>query len=306
MHDDNMHDETGCDKTTHDKKFYRSADGLQLFYRDYSAHTPVLGALPVLCMHGLTRNSRDFGDLATHLSERCRVIVPDVRGRGFSEYDADPTHYQPPVYADDMWCLLDHLGIARCILSGTSMGGLMAMIMAVQQPQRIAGIVLNDVGTDLDEAGVQRIKSYVGSTSAVGSWTDAANQCRYINAVALPDLTDADWLQFAHNTYRENEQGIPSLDYDPNIAKLFAQTDFKAASDKVWQVFTAIHQPVLLLRGALSDLLSAATVAAMRRRHLDLTAVEIPQRGHAPLLSEPTSLVAIDTFIERLNSTVVN
>jgi pimeloyl-ACP methyl ester carboxylesterase len=273
-------------------------DGLRLFFRELSPERET-AHLPVLCLHGLTRNGRDFSDIAAHLSQRYRVIVPDVRGRGFSDRDPDPSRYQPPVYAQDMWHLLDRLGIARCIIIGTSMGGIIAMIMAAQQPQRIAGIVLNDVGPELDAAGLQRIAGYVGERVPVGNWDEAAAACRRINAVALPDFTDADWLQFARNTFREDDSGVPRADYDPAIAQAFGQIDSSDATAKAWQLFELLRQPVLVLRGALSDLLSAAAVAQMQRRHPDLTAVEIPGRGHAPVLNEPASIAALDAFLSR-------
>lgn len=284
----------------HSEHYFESADGLRLFYRQFDAWPGTQAcAVPILCLHGLTRNSRDFSGVATHLATTCRVIVPDVRGRGFSAHDAEPEHYQPGFYAQDMWALLDHLAIERCVIVGTSMGGVIAMIMALQQPQRIAGIVLNDIGPELEEAGLQRIASYVGERTDVRNWDDAAALCKRINEYALPDYSAADWLQFARNTFREDAQGVPRADYDPAIALIFKQVDGKSAAEKAWQVFNQLRQPMLVLRGAISDLLSAAIVEKMRAGHPDLTAVEIPRRGHAPMLNEPESLAAITTFLQR-------
>ena len=285
----------------HSEHYFESADGLRLFYRQFDAQSQAqTSAVPILCLHGLTRNSRDFTDVATHLASTHRVIVPDVRGRGFSAYDPEPEHYQPGFYAQDMWALLDHLAIERCVIIGTSMGGVIAMIMALQQPQRIAGIVLNDIGPELEEAGLQRIASYVGERTDVRNWDDAAALCKRINETALPDYSPADWLQFARNTFREDAQGIPRADYDPAIALMFQQVDGKDAAEKAWQVFNQLRQPMLVLRGAISDLLSAEIVEKMRARHPDLTAVEIPRRGHAPMLDEAESLAAIAAFLQRI------
>lgn len=281
------------------EEFFTNRDGLKLFYRRFGR--PDTAALPVLCLHGLTRNSRDFLALARHLAPAFDVIVPDVRGRGYSDYDPDPQRYQPPVYAKDMWELLDHLGIARCVVIGTSMGGVIAMIMAAQQPQRIAGIVLNDVGPELDDTGLQRIASYVAIKTEVRNWDDAIKVSQRNFGAALPDLTPAQWRAFTEAAFRADADGVPRADYDPAIARLFGQGDNAENTARAWQLFAALTQPALVLRGDRSDLLSAPIVATMRARHPDLTAAEIPQRGHAPLLDELASLAAIDAFLARLN-----
>lgn len=292
----------GVNESMNSENYYQSSDGLKLFFREYDARqTSADNALPVLCVHGLTRNSRDFTDVAQHLSKTHRVLVPDVRGRGFSARDPQPEHYQPGFYAADMWSLLDHLGIQRCVVIGTSMGGVIGMIMALQQPQRIAGLVLNDIGPELDPVGLARIAGYVGVKAEIHNWDDAAAFSRSINESALPEYTAAQWLQFARNTFREDAQGVPRADYDPAIAAQFAQFNNADATAKAWQVFDMLGQPLLVLRGAISDLLSVETVSAMSARHPDCVAVEIPGRGHAPMLNEPASLTAIDTFLTRLN-----
>lgn len=283
------------------EEFFRNRDNLRLFYRRFTGEA-VASSLPVLCLHGLTRNSRDFLALARHLSAYCDVIVPDVRGRGFSDYDVDPQHYQPAVYAADMWQLLDHLGIAQCAVIGTSMGGIIAMIMAVQQPQRIKGFVLNDVGPELNEAGLQRIASYVSIKTEVRNWDDAVAVSQRNFGAALPDLNAAQWLTFTEAAFRADANGVPRADYDPAIAQLFGQFDNADNTAKAWQLFEQLRQPVLVLRGVLSDLFSAEVSAVMAKRHPDLTLVEIPRRGHAPLLDEPESIAVIDAFLLRLSS----
>ena len=280
--------------------YFDSEDGLRLFYRHVDQRLQrSANDLPVLCLHGLTRNSRDFSDLVAHLAPTHSVLVPDVRGRGFSAYDPEPDHYQPPTYAQDMWRLLDHLGIDRCVIIGTSMGGIIGMIMALQQPQRIAGIALNDIGPELDEKGLTRIAGYVGVKTEIRNWVDAVANAQRNNAQALPDLTAAQWLQFAQQLFREDEHGVPRADYDPAIAEAFGRVDLAEATARAWAVFDQLKQPILVIRGAISDLLSTDTVHAMQQRHADFSAVEIPQRGHAPLLNEPESVGAIDTFLKR-------
>ena len=274
---------------------YRSACGrLGLYARVYGDALPTL-----LLMHGLTRNSADFEPLVEHLSGRYRLVVPDQRGRGLSDYDSDRLNYRPDVYAADMFALLDGLGIEQVGLIGTSMGGLMAMIMAAMQPGRIAGIVLNDVGPHIEAAGLARIQAYVGPSTDAADWTEAAARCAAINGEALPDFGEEDWLTFARRTCREAPDGRIRLAYDPAIAA--SAGDGPPAADPpdlwpLWDVLAAM--PALVLRGALSDVLSAATVAEMRRRHTEqFTAVDVPGRGHVPILDEPAAIAALDAFL---------
>lgn len=274
---------------------FRSADGrLDLHARIYPGDGP-----PLLLMHGLTRNSADFDPLVAHLAGRYRLIVPDQRGRGLSEWDPDPANYRPDVYAADMFALLDGLGIGAAGLIGTSMGGLMAMIMGAAQPARVPLIALNDVGARLEPEGLQRIQSYVGPSGPMRSWEAAAARCAAINAAAFPGFGPDDWLAFARRTCRENANGTIAFAYDPAISESIrgAQpTTVPAELWPLWDALTAI--PVLVVRGALSDLLAAETVTEMARRHGGpFEAVEVPARGHAPLLDEPAALDAIRPFL---------
>jgi pimeloyl-ACP methyl ester carboxylesterase len=274
---------------------YRSADGtLDLAARIYSGTGPDL-----LLMHGLTRNSADFEPLAQHLAGRFRLIVPDQRGRGLSQWDPDTANYRPDVYAQDMLGLLDGLGIGKCGVIGTSMGGLIAMVMNALRPEAITALVLNDVGPVLDPAGLARIQSYVGPAGPMASWDEAAARCRAINSEALPRLKDSDWRAFARRTCREQEAGTVIFDYDPAIAQGVAIDDPKTAPPDMWPLWEALDRvPVLVVRGALSDLLSRETVAAMRSRHSGpFEAVEVPETGHAPILDEPVALQAIQRFL---------
>ena len=276
--------------------WYQSPDGLRLYARDYPGPAPSTG-LPVLCLHGLSRNSADFAGLASVLAAERRVIVAEQRGRGRSEYDSNPANYTPVTYAGDMFHLLDTLGLDRVILIGTSMGGLMAFIMAGQQPERIAGMVINDIGPEIDPRGLARIQHYVGKVEPARNWREAAERIREINAAAFPDYTDDDWLRFARDLYLERD-GVPVPAYDPAISQAMGDADSGAVPPDLWPFFDAIVDiPMLLIRGELSDILAADCVARMRERDSDLTVVEVPRVGHAPTLIEPAALQAIQSFL---------
>ncbi|MFV8818633.1 alpha/beta fold hydrolase [Haliea sp. E17] len=282
--------------------WYHSEDGLKLYARDYPCADPAV-AQPglVLCMHGLTRNSADFAGLAPHLSQRYRVVAVDVRGRGRSEYDSNPANYTPLTYARDMLHLLDQLDVPQAVLCGTSMGGLMALLMTAMAPARVRAIILNDIGPEIDPRGLERIKNYVGKAQPVIDWAGAVAQSRGINGEAFPDFTDADWLHFARAVYRE-EHGVPVLAYDQAIAQPVDADDGAAIPADLWPVFdAAAAHPMLVVRGALSDILAASCVATMQRRKPDLQYAELSNRGHAPTLDEPAARAAIDTFLASLD-----
>ena len=234
---------------------WRGADGTSLMARDYAAQGGELG-LPVVCLHGLTRNSRDFEDLAPWIAALGRrVLAPDVRGRGRSGYAADPATYQPAVYAADVVAMLDALAIPRAVVVGTSMGGLIAMVLAVMAPQRIAAAALNDVGPQLAAAGLARIASYAGQAPAVADWADAAAYAKAVNGTAFPAYGPADWAAFSRRLFRDGEEG-PVPDYDPRIMQPLAS----AAPVDLWPLFARLAEggrPLLLLRGASSDVLEA-------------------------------------------------
>lgn len=279
--------------------WYESSDGLKLYSRDYSE-----GAAPftVLCMHGLTRNSADFEGLIEHLRPHYPLLVVDQRGRGQSAYDPDPSRYQVPVYAADMFTLLDNRGITDVVLIGTSMGGLIAMQMLAMRPEMIRGVILNDIGAVIEGEGLTRIQGYVGkSTKPASNWQQAADQTKAVNGDAFPDYSNTDWLRFAHRLYRENSQGLPELAYDPAISQTPPAGDGSAVSVELWPLFDALAAvPMLIVRGAHSDILSAQCVAEMLRRKPGAKAVEISNRGHAPMLDEPQAVAAIKNFLESL------
>jgi pimeloyl-ACP methyl ester carboxylesterase len=276
--------------------YYHSTDGLRLYCAIYPAGQP--GGLPLLCLPGLTRNSRDFAALATRLCERHEVLTADLRGRGRSAWDPEPSHYQLTTYVNDAWSLLDSRVIERVLVVGTSLGALMGMAMAAAQPDRMAGVVLNDAGPELDPAGVRRITGYAGKLPPVSSWREAAAQVKSVYGAALPGLTDSEWLDYAHLSYRENAAGIPVPDMDPKISQAF--TNPTTAPADMWPLYAQIQGvPLLVIRGALSDLLSVATVTRMAREKPDLQSITVANRGHTPLLNEPECLTAIEAFLAR-------
>jgi pimeloyl-ACP methyl ester carboxylesterase len=277
--------------------FYRSRDGLKLYCRIYPARRA--GGTPALCLPGLTRNSRDFVALAEHLQAQREVLTADLRGRGRSDWDKDPSHYQLSTYVEDAWALLESRSLNRVVVVGTSLGALMGMAMAAIQPARIAGIVLNDAGPEVDPAGVRRIAGYAGKLARVSSWAEAAAQTKSVYGLALPGLSDAQWLEHARRGYRENAEGIPVPDMDPKISEAFKAPATAPPAD-MWPLFAqAKSVPMLVIRGASSDILSAATLARMARERPDLEHVTVANRGHTPLLDEPECLAAIDAFLAR-------
>lgn len=274
----------------------RVADGLTLHCRDYSSAS---SHLPVLCLPGLTRNGRDFHELAEHLATQRRVLALDFRGRGLSEHDPDWYRYRLDVYVSDVLAVLDALTIPQVIIVGTSLGGLVGMFFGAMYPKRLGGLVLNDIGPDLDPRGLSRIASSVGQSQPVRTWMEAALAAKEGHSAVMPDFTMEDWLSFAKKVYREQDDGLIIRDMDPQIGVALRETTDPAPD--FWQAFKALaNLPILTIRGELSDLLTAMTVSQMQQCHPTMAAVVIANRGHAPTLDEPLSRFAIDHFLEKL------
>lgn len=278
--------------------FYQSDDGLRLYARDYPG--PEDDAPVIICLPGLTRNSKDFVALAETLQHGYRVICPDQRGRGRSQRDANAAHYRPDRYVQDMCALQEILHISKWTIIGTSLGGLMAMLMMARDGQRIAGVVLNDIGPVVDPLGLARIASYVGKSAPVRNWDEASEQAAVTNALAFPDYDRKAWQAMARELYIQ-EGTTPVLDYDPAIA-VGVVADTAALS--LWPLLEAMPAlPVLAIRGETSDILSAAILNEMTQRLPHLTAVTVPHRGHAPTLGEPAARAAIMKFLTNINQT---
>lgn len=276
-----------------------TSDELSLYARDY-AGAEGAALLPVIAIHGLTRNSADFGTVAPLIAATGRrVLALDVRGRGRSDRAADPMTYQPPVYAKDVLALLDQAGVGRAVFLGTSMGGLITMAATAMAPDRVAAAILNDIGPEVAPEGLARIASYTGQTVEIRSWDDAADYARRTNGAALPHYGPDDWLAFARRVFREGPDGVPVLDYDPDITVPMRAAGKDALVPDLWPAFRNLAEgrKLLLVRGATSDLLSSDIAGRMREAAPEMKFVEVPGVGHAPMLDEPAARDAILDFL---------
>ena len=261
-----------------DGKYYTSDDDLSLYYRDFSTN---MGGTPVICLPGLTRNSRDFEDLALYLSDRRRVLTPDLRGRGFSQNDPEWRNYHPGTYARDVWRLLDELSIDRVIVVGTSLGGLIAMVLAGQDSSRLAGIIMNDIGPEVAPEGLARVQNYTGRLPPVSSWQEAIAQTREVYGESLPGLSEAGWEKIARRGYRKEDSRVPRLDIDPAIGR--AVREVGPATGDPWELFRMLaEKPTMVFRGALSDILSPGILARMLEIKPDLDVVAHESPATAP------------------------
>ena len=277
------------------ERFFQSADGLRLFARDYQG--PGQDLTPVLCLAGLTRNAKDFETIAPRLATRRRVICPDYRGRGRSQY-GDPKSYRPDIELADALLLLDTLGVARVAVVGTSRGGIIAMVMAATARDRLAGVAFNDIGPHIEPAGLLRIRAYLGADPQFASWDQAAAALKATNP-GFETLSDDQWMAFARRVFRD-AAGLPRIDYDAGLGLTFPSAEDISLGKPadIWQLFEPLAPlPALVLRGENSDLLSAATVAAMQARHPGLAAVTVRDRAHVPFLDEPEAVTAIGSWL---------
>jgi pimeloyl-ACP methyl ester carboxylesterase len=293
-----MSADAGTSEPRYREGFAVVGDGLRFHYRDYPgpADKP-----PLLCLHGLTRNARDFAEFGEHYSPRWRVLAPDFRGRGLSDYDPIPARYHPLTYAADVLQLLDALGVEEAVFVGTSLGGLVTMTVAAMAPQRIAAAILNDVGPELAEDGLDRIRSYVGKDVRFPTWDSAADAIAGNNRHLPASHSHADWLKMAERVCRE-EQGEIVFDYDMAIVVPF-ETHGPTPKVDLWPLFKALGQkPLLVVRGEKSDLLSADALKKMHEAVPGLKSATVPGVGHAPMLDEPEALAAIDSFLAGLTA----
>ena len=276
---------------------FTTRDGLKLYARHYPAAGSRLN--PVLCLPGLTRNSRDFHPLATALSNPGSgapraVYTLDFRGRGLSDRDADPRNYAVPIEAQDVIELIEALGITGAGIVGTSRGGLVAMVVAAMKPEILGPVVLNDIGPVIERAGLERIAGYVGKVSMPRTWPQAAAMVRDIDQQQFPTVSDAGWEAIARQRFNETD-GRPAPGYDGAIGRSITLPE--GALPTLWPQFDAMSAlPVMVVRGERTDLLSEETVAEMGRRHQGLVVQAVADEGHAPLLEDAPTIAAIARF----------
>ncbi len=281
--------------------YWLSDDGLRLHYRDYPGPEAGADGPPVICIPGLTRNARDFEAVAERLSARRRLICVELRGRGESAFARNAMSYAPPVYLGDLELLLAELKLDRFVLFGTSLGGLMAMILALRDSARFAGALLNDIGPDIDPRGLERIRGYVGRSQSWPTWLHAARYYAGAHGDVYPAWKLKQWLVHAKRLCRLNANGRIVLDYDMRIAEpLKSPSESGAAEFDLWTAFAALKEvPALLVHGARSDILTPPTLKRMKAEHPLLDVVTVPRVGHAPTLEEPQAAEAIDRLLSR-------
>lgn len=278
-------------------------DGLTLYARDYPGADGT-ARLPVVCLHGLTRNCLDFDELAPQIAAQGRrVLALDARGRGNSQYDPNPANYTMSVYAADVASWLHALGVARAIFIGTSMGGLITMTLAMRRLDLVAGAILNDVGPVLSQRGLARIASYAGQPASCASWAEASRHMRDINACAFPGNDEREWTKWARRGFAERDDGTLAQRYDPCIANALQAGQLKPTTLAARLAFKrlAAKRPTLLIRGALSDLIEPQQVAWMRKAAPKMDYAEVPEVGHAPMLTEPQASAAIRGFLAHVD-----
>jgi pimeloyl-ACP methyl ester carboxylesterase len=277
-------------------RFHTSADGLRLHLRDYSAQDA--RGLPVVCLPGLARTADDFDAVARALMKQGRrVIAIDYRGRGLSDYDADPKKYDLAVESADLQMLLAAENIHQAIFLGTSRGGIHAMLLAAFKPELLAGVILNDIGPVLEPAGLIRIKGYVGQLPRLQNWDEAVGMFKQVSGAQFPAFSDADWHAYARLTLKETETGLVAR-YDAALARALDAYDPSQPMPDLWGPYEALKPfPLLAIRGETSDLLSPAVFQEMLTRHPHAQGHTVPGQGHAPLLMDAPSIERICAFI---------
>jgi pimeloyl-ACP methyl ester carboxylesterase len=277
--------------------YWWSNDGLRLHYRDYAGSD---SRPPIICIPGLTRNARDFEGVADRLARDWRVICVDLRGRGESAYAKDPMSYVPLTYLQDIEALIRELSLARFVLFGTSLGGLITMLLAMSDNRRIAGAMINDIGPVLVERGLERIRGYVGRSQSWPTWLHAARHFQEMLGDVYPGWPLEQWLVHAKRVCKLTANGRITFDYDMRIAEPFKIPGGATGFD-LWQAFEGLNGvPSLVVRGEISDLLDEATVARMLEQNPTMEAVTVPAVGHAPTLDEPEAVCAIEDLLARV------
>jgi len=285
--------------------FVSGPDGLRLHVRQYGWRTP--HKLAVVCLPGLTRTVADFDALAPALAKAGprRVIAVDLRGRGQSEYDRNPENYNLLVELGDVVAILTALAVGPAVFIGSSRGGLLSMHLAVAHPTAIAGVVLHDIGPVIEPKGLARLRSYVGKLPQPRSFAEGADILRSVFHGQFPNLTPAQWLASAERTWRQQSNGSLIPTHDVNLSRTLSAIDIEAPLPPMWNEFEALARvPMLVIRGERSDILSAATVAAMATRHPGMETIEVPDQGHVPLLDSNDIIQRVTEFVAKCDATV--
>lgn len=280
--------------------FWKTPDGLQCHGLAFRHEEAGEDSPALVCLHGLTRNALDFAEFAEWVTgpdgglPPVRVYCPSLRGRGRSARDTDFLNYQPRIYREDILSLLGQLKLEQAVFVGTSLGGIVTMLIGESAPDHIRAAILNDIAPELRAEGLERITDYVGADNVFDDWAAAAAWCRDINGNAFPDEGPEFWDRFARNTCEETARGIETA-YDKSIAMAFGEV---GPAPDLWPGFLSLTMPVLSVRGAISDLFTAETQSLMKDRLPHLQMAQVPRIGHAPMLSEPVAKDAIAAFLK--------
>ncbi|MBW9064243.1 alpha/beta hydrolase [Rhizobium herbae] len=284
------------------ERFFSASDGLQLYARDYGHDNPqAKAALPIVCLAGLSRNSRDFHLLAEQLSAHPqkphRVVALDYRGRGFSAWDPEKSHYQLAVEAEDVLTACAVLDVEQAIFIGTSRGGLILHLLAAMRPTLLRGVILNDIGPVIETAGLLLIRQYLEAQPVLHSWQEAGESLKRVHGASFPALDEADWNDMAKAIFRE-KHGMIVADFDPALIEPLRGISENSPMADLWPLYEALKPvPLMTIRGENSSILSPATFAEMAKRHPCMRSVTSVGQGHAPLLHRPDLLIEIRDFI---------
>lgn len=290
---------SGADGNGFSSLFVTAPDGLKLHVRSYGPR--LAPNLSVVCLPGLARSAADFHDLALALAADAqaprRVLALDYRGRGLSEYDREPRNYNLTIELADLQAVLTALDVAPAVLIGTSRGGLLAMMLGSARPAAIAGVVLNDIGPVIEPGGLVRIKSYVGKLPRPKSFEEGAEILRRLFGHQFTSLSEEEWLAYSHRTFKAEQRSLEAL-YDVKLAATLEGIDFNRPLPPLWNEFDSLARvPLMVVRGANSDLLSEQTLAAMRSRRAAMETITVADQGHPPFLTAPDEISRIAAFV---------
>ena len=282
---------------------YRTMDDLTI--RGYDYGDRLSSNVPLVCLPGLTRSTRDFEEIADLLSqdeeEPRRVLTLDYRGRGRSDYDRNWTNYNILVEAQDILNAIVAAGLKDVAILGTSRGGIIAMLLGTMRPGIISGVILHDIGPQIDVTGLLKIKNYVTHMPSPRNWEDAADVLRAVHKSSFPNYTDQDWARAARLTFKK-EDGLPQIDFDPTLAKILSAITADDPPPNLWPQFISLRsKPMLVIRGGTSDLLSQEALETMDRAHPTMRSITVPHEGHVPNLMNEAVIYEIKTLLSKLD-----